>query len=281
MQKIAIPVLALLFLFACNSTKTVSDVSANSTKAECVLLQINDVYEIAALEGGKVGGLARVSTLRKQLMKKHDHVITVLSGDFLNPSAIGLAKVNGKRLYGKQMVDVMNRMGVDHVTFGNHEFDLSEEYLQDRINESVFQWISSNTFHKVTTLRGQQTRPFILQGKMAEPVKPYDIIQIPVEGQPNVKIGLMGVCLPFNQTDYVNYHDVVQSAKLTYQYIEDKTDAVIAMTHFNLPEDQDLARALPEVPLLMGGHEHENHIEQIGPVTIAKADANAKSAYVH
>ena len=31
----------------------------------------------------------------------------------------------------------------------------------------------------------------------------------------------------------------------------------------------------------MGGHEHENHFERVGKVPIAKADANAKSAYIH
>ena len=281
MQRLTI-LFIVLFVFSCKSTQNTTATTQQAGKAELVFLQINDVYEISALEGGAVGGFARVSTLRKQLMKENKHVITVLSGDFLNPSALGLAKVDGQRLRGKQMVDVMNRMGIDYVTFGNHEFDLGEEDLQDRINESVFQWISSNTFHNATLPNGgKQVQPFILQGKMADPVRPYDIISIPATGRPDLKIGLLGVCLPFNQKDYVSYHDVIRSTKITYEYIEDKTDAVIAMTHLNLPEDQDLARALPQVPLLMGGHEHENHIEQIGPVTIAKADANAKSAYVH
>ncbi|MEZ4686358.1 MAG: bifunctional metallophosphatase/5'-nucleotidase [Bacteroidia bacterium] len=281
MQRLTILFIAL-FLFSCKSSEKATATIQPAEKAAFVMLQINDVYEISALEGGDVGGFARVATLRKQLMSENEHVITVLSGDFLNPSALGLAEVNGERLRGKQMVDVMNRLGIDYVTFGNHEFDLGEEDLQDRINESVFRWISSNTFHHASNSDGsRQVEPFILQGKMPEPVRPYDIINIPVAGRPDLKIGLLGVCLPFNQVDYVSYHDVIRSAKLTYEYIEGKTDAVIAMTHLNLPEDQDLARALPQVPLLMGGHEHENHFEQIGPVSIAKADANAKSAYVH
>jgi outer membrane protein OmpA-like peptidoglycan-associated protein len=36
-------------------------------------------------------------------------------------------KVKGERISGKQMVEVMNAMEFDLVTFGNHEFDLKEE----------------------------------------------------------------------------------------------------------------------------------------------------------
>ena len=92
----------LVFLFGCKSTGGDAQSLSVESTAELVVLQINDVYEIGALEGGKVGGLARVATLRKELTAKHDNVVTVLSGDFLNPSAIGLAKVNGRRLRGAQ-----------------------------------------------------------------------------------------------------------------------------------------------------------------------------------
>ncbi|RMF22479.1 MAG: bifunctional metallophosphatase/5'-nucleotidase, partial [Bacteroidetes bacterium] len=36
-----------------------------------------------------------------------------------------------------------------------------------------------------------------------------------------------------------------------------------------------------EVPLIMGGHEHDLHYDSVGSVHIAKADANAKTAWVH
>ena len=34
------------------------------------VLQLNDVYEAAPVEGGRLGGLARVATLRRKLEKK-------------------------------------------------------------------------------------------------------------------------------------------------------------------------------------------------------------------
>ncbi|MEM9022155.1 MAG: hypothetical protein AAGB22_00340, partial [Bacteroidota bacterium] len=47
---------------------------------EFIVLQLNDVYEIAPLENGQAGGMARVATLRNQLLAENPRVITVLSG---------------------------------------------------------------------------------------------------------------------------------------------------------------------------------------------------------
>jgi 2',3'-cyclic-nucleotide 2'-phosphodiesterase (5'-nucleotidase family) len=47
-----------------------------------------------------------------------------------------------------------------------------------------------------------------------------------------------------------------------------------------MDDDIKLARLIPELALIIGGHEHERHYAKIGNVYITKADANAKSAYI-
>jgi 2',3'-cyclic-nucleotide 2'-phosphodiesterase (5'-nucleotidase family) len=111
---------------------------------EVTLLQLNDVYEIGPVEGGRSGGLARVATLRQRLLAENRHTFTVLAGDFLSPSALGTAKVGGQALAGKQMVAVLNALGLDLVTFGNHELDVKEPQLLERLAESRFRWTSAN-----------------------------------------------------------------------------------------------------------------------------------------
>lgn len=56
------------------------------------MLQMNDVYELIPLAGGKKGGLARVATIRKLLLKENPNTITVIAGDVLSPSAIGMKR---------------------------------------------------------------------------------------------------------------------------------------------------------------------------------------------
>lgn len=98
-------------------------------------VQVNDVYEIAPLNGGEYGGMARVAHIRDSIKKQFPNTYLFMAGDFLNPSLLGTVKVDGERLNGKQMIDVINAMDFDLVTFGNHELDLSEEDLQKRLDE--------------------------------------------------------------------------------------------------------------------------------------------------
>jgi 2',3'-cyclic-nucleotide 2'-phosphodiesterase (5'-nucleotidase family) len=52
-------------------------------------LQMNDVYELIPLGGGKKGGMARVATIRKLLIQENPNTITVIAGDLVSPSALG------------------------------------------------------------------------------------------------------------------------------------------------------------------------------------------------
>jgi 2',3'-cyclic-nucleotide 2'-phosphodiesterase (5'-nucleotidase family) len=105
-------ILISAFCFSC----TTSD---NSGKVDFIILQLNDVYEIAPIEGGKSAGMARVATIRKELLKENPNVITTLSGDFVSPSLIGTLKYNEEKIAGKHMVEVMNALGVDYVVPGH------------------------------------------------------------------------------------------------------------------------------------------------------------------
>jgi 2',3'-cyclic-nucleotide 2'-phosphodiesterase (5'-nucleotidase family) len=59
---------------------------------EWTFLQMNDVYELIPLGGGKKGGLARVATIRKLLLEENPNTITFLAGDVVSPSALGMKK---------------------------------------------------------------------------------------------------------------------------------------------------------------------------------------------
>ena len=93
-------------------------VLAQAGRDTICILQLNDVYEIGPLEQGKVGGMARVATIIKQHESRYQTFV-VLAGDFVSPSVIGTTKIDGIRVNGRHMVDIMNKIGVDLVTFGN------------------------------------------------------------------------------------------------------------------------------------------------------------------
>jgi 2',3'-cyclic-nucleotide 2'-phosphodiesterase (5'-nucleotidase family) len=280
----------LLFCLACQGTKKSKsltlDPSMDDGQIEFTFLQINDVYEIAPIEGGAKGGMARVATLKKKLEAEQPRLLTILSGDFLNPSVIGTLKYQGKRIKGAHMIDVMNHLGVDLVTFGNHEFDLNYSELQERLNESNAVWLGTNVLYtdsdKVHSFYQQPEANTTKDGSSANKyIQEMWIWDIEDEDGTKAKIGFFGATINSNPVDYVIYEDFRAEAVKAYQFLDKHTDLVIGVTHLEVSEDMELAKLLPEVPLLMGGHEHEHMEHQIGTVRIAKADANAKTAYVH
>jgi 5'-nucleotidase len=142
------------------------------------ILHFNDVYEITPVDGGKAGGLARVAALRARLKARYPGLITTLGGDYLSPSALGTARVNGERLSGRQMVAVLNLVGLDWATLGNHEFDVPEAAFRARLAESKFHIVSSN----VTDAAGAPSRH--RHGRAVLPVKTASGV---------VRIGLIGL----------------------------------------------------------------------------------------
>ncbi|MDY0779703.1 bifunctional metallophosphatase/5'-nucleotidase [Tenacibaculum sp. IB213877] len=285
--------LLLILASACTTTlsttssKSVKEVSLKSQqkslfqqqsgKIYFTILQLNDVYEIAPIQGGKYGGMARVESLHKELLTENPNTLLVLAGDFLNPSLLGTLKVDGERIRGKQMIEVMNAMNFDLVVFGNHEFDLSYEQLQGRINESKFDWISSNVFHNL----GGKNHYFhkVQEGKKEALHDSY--IQEFYKNGKAFKVGFITACIDSNPRSYVSYSNALVEIERSYNEIKDKVDLVIGLTHLQIEKDREVAKLLPNVPLIMGGHEHTNNYEDIDGVKIAKADANAKTVYIH
>lgn len=235
------------------------------------LLQLNDVYEIGPLSQGRVGGMARVATIIKQHEQRYQTFV-VLAGDFVSPSVIGTTRIDGKRVNGRHMVDMMNRVGVDLVTFGNHEFDIPEKDLLDRINESRFNWVSSDVMHKDST---GTLMPFFKDSSAI----PTSYLLASSHGQ--FSIGIISATIPSNKQSWVAYNDVQKSMKKAWKQVRKQADITIALTHLAFADDQMVLHKLKKLRLVMGGHEHEHNYFTSRKAAIAKADANAKSMYRH
>ena len=276
-----ISILALFALFiACKSTQNASSKHDDGI-IEIVFLQLNDVYEIAPLSDGK-GGMARVATLRKELLAKNSNTFTILAGDFISPSVIGTLKYEGKRIRGRQMVDVMNKVGIDWVVFGNHEFDYDDyNDLQARIDESNFTWLAANARFQPDS---NQAPMRFFKNKNGVKVDCPDEQTLVVKDADGtiVKLGLFGVLLDTGKKPWVKYSDWFEAAKQSRERLrQQKADVCVGLTHLVVSDDLKLAAMLPDVPLFMGGHDHDNQRHIVGKSVVAKADANAKTVYIH
>ena len=239
--------------------------AANGQEIKFNLIQINDVYEITPV--GKEGGMARLATVFNAYKLVNPNTFLVIAGDFFSPSALGTARVDGERLAGKQMVAVLNAVPLYLATFGNHEFDVSEAQFHQRLQESRFGWVSSN----VTDANGQAFQEV-----------ERSRIQVIESGGQSVRVGYFGVVLPSNPAKYVKYTDFMEEAANQVRELRPKVDILIALTHLAYADDMRIAQSFPEIDMIIGGHEHEKHRIEIASLPgIYKADANARSLFVH
>ncbi len=221
------------------------------------LLQLNDVYQISAVDKGTRGGLARVATLRKQVMEESPNTLFLLGGDTIAPS------VASNIFKGQQMIAVWNMIGLDFAVLGNHEFDFGPEVLRDRIKESRFTWLATNVIDKKT-------------GKPFADTPPYVVREVG-----GVKLGFFGLLTPetaqFSSVGPdVTFLDPCETAKKTVAEMKTKgAQVIIALTHLAMREDKQVARCAP-IDVIIGGHEHEILESLSGRTPIFKWGADAR-----
>jgi 5'-nucleotidase / UDP-sugar diphosphatase len=270
-----IKLLAFSILLAPSACRFRSDANLNSATTtdpsvvSFTILQINDVYEINPVEGGTQGGLARVATLKNELLQENPNLITVLPGDFLSPSAMGATTVAGEPVAGKQMIETLNALGIDYVSFGNHEFDLTEPRLLARMSESKFKWIGTN-------VRDKGGAPFPLSVDDA-------VISFHNASGAEAKLSLFSICTDMVKKPFVQYLPAISTAQAEVARLASTSDVVIALTHLPIAEDKEVAQQVPRIDVVLGGHEHVNTAVEAGSdhTPIFKADANARTVYVH
>lgn len=244
------------------------------------ILQINDVYKIEGLVGGSIGGIARIRTLRKQLEAKGKRVLVLHAGDLLFPS------VMSKYLNAQPMVRTLNLLDGEHdtfdkdfiVVFGNHEFDNKDPgLLLGRLAQSEFLWVSSNVRYR--SEKESYGNPFSVRLKNV-----YDTITTDIDG---VLVGIFGITIDSQPQDYVAYDygniaDRNMAIRVAIGSLKAKgAKMIIALTHQDIDQDEQLAKDFPEIDLIIGGHEHFYIQRKVKGTWITKADSDAQSAIVY
>ncbi|MCD8067034.1 MAG: 5'-nucleotidase C-terminal domain-containing protein [Oscillospiraceae bacterium] len=99
-----------------------------------VILHSNDVH-------GAITGYASIAALKADYEAAGAEVVLVDAGDYIQ----GSTYVSTSQ--GASAVELMNAVGYDIVTFGNHEFDYGYENLVNIIGEAEFDYISANILY--------------------------------------------------------------------------------------------------------------------------------------
>ena len=110
-----------------------SGIFAGAFDGKTVILHSNDVH-------GSIAGYANMAALRDEYEAEGADVILVDAGDFSQGSAyVSTSK-------GLDAVTMMNAVGYDIATLGNHEFDYGYAQLRENLSNAEFAVICANVF---------------------------------------------------------------------------------------------------------------------------------------
>lgn len=205
------------------------------------ILHTNDLHahiEPTAIKGKTYGGYARHATIIKQTRKAEKNVLLLNAGDVFQ----GTLYFN---MYdGLADLTIMNALGYQAQTIGNHEFDKGDAALVEYAKRAKFPLIGCN----LDMTAYPSLRPWI---------KPSTIIN--VGGQ---KVGVVGVItddLP-NLTTLGNALKAGPHIESTQKAVDELTkqgiNKIIVMSHIGYDFDKLMAKGLRNVDLIIGGHSH-------------------------
>lgn len=219
---------------------------------QVVILHTNDTHSCVlplsgnlsdTLVAGRGGFIRRASMIERQ-RESAPGLLLFDSGDFSQGSAFYTL------FKGDVEVEMMNRMGYDAATIGNHEFDFGLENMARIFRMAKFPIVCCNYDFAGTPLEGI--------------VKPYTVIR-----KNGLRIGVFGVgaklegLVDESNCEGVRYLDPVETAKATVRTLrkKEKCDVVVCLSHLgwsDSPERDDalLISGTSGIDIVLGGHSH-------------------------
>lgn len=228
----------------------ISPESAQDTK-QLVILQTSDTHSriepIAAHAADRyagMGGTVRRSTLIKEAREVTPGLLLFDCGDISQ----GTPYYN--LFQGEVEVKMMNLMGYDAMTIGNHEFDFGLENMARLFRMANFPVVCANYDVTGTVLEGL--------------VKPYITLD-----RNGLKIGVFGLSpkmeglVQADKCEGVVYNDPIEVAQKTVDVLknQENCDVIICLSHLgyqlkDAPCDEELAQKTNHIDAILGGHTH-------------------------
>jgi 2',3'-cyclic-nucleotide 2'-phosphodiesterase/3'-nucleotidase len=209
-------------------------------------------------------GLAKISTLLKQIRRENGNVLLIDSGDTIQGTPLEYYHNKKNNQPPDPMMLAMNSLAYDAMTVGNHEYNFGLQVLEKARAEAKFPWLSANTYN---------------QGTAQTHFQPYIVKDLG-----GVRIGVLGLTTPGipnweNGPNYagLEFHEPLSEAKKWVPVLRQKehADVVIVAMHMGLEEDLHtgeinpgqvpneneavaIAKQVPGIDMIFMGHTHRD-----------------------
>ena len=218
-------------------------------------LTIVHVNDLDRMEGdGDTGGVARLATVIADVRAQGGTVLATSGGDSISPSLLSSFDE------GAHMISLLNMVGLDAMALGNHEFDFGPDVTRTRISEANFTVLSNNAFEP--------------DGTLIDGVAENMMIEVG-----DHMVGIFGLTTDGtavkSSPGNVTFEDPVAVAAATAAALREAgADVVVALTHTDRPEDQQLYAA-GDVDVILSGDDHDLAIWYNGNTALVESASQA------
>ena len=205
--------------------------TVSGQQREVHILAVNDMH-------ANIEAFPQLAAIADSLRNLYPSLLILSAGD----NRTGNPKNDMFRISSYPMVTLMNQVGFDATTLGNHEFDVGS--LPPLMAYSDFSYICANIFPSEET------------GLHIVPTKVYDF--------DGIKIGIIGLIQinsqgrPDTHPDNLKGISFSNPMKVIKQYrsIRKQCDATILLSHLGYEDDKEMANNNSWIDLIIGGHTH-------------------------
>jgi 2',3'-cyclic-nucleotide 2'-phosphodiesterase/3'-nucleotidase/5'-nucleotidase len=176
-----------------------------------------------------------------QARARREDTLLLDAGDAISAGNVGV------RPGGEPILALMSQTGYDAMTLGNREFHVADALLRLKIAKAAFPILCAN-------LRWREDRGEAL------PTVPALIRTLPH----GLRVGVFGLTVPMvtprmtaRLVSAFVFEDPVAEARRQVAQLRPQVDALVALTHIGLRQDERLAAACPELDVILGGHSHD------------------------
>ncbi len=231
--KLVLAILAIGLLFACSNGKKA--ITSKQGEKQAIIFAVNDMH-------ATIDNFPKLAYIVDSLHAIYPDMLLVGAGDNQTGNPVN----DQYPEKGLPMIELMNAVGFDLSTVGNHEFDSRPEGFSNLTHKANFDFICAN---------------MSMNDSLNMTVYPYKIITLPNR----LKLAFLGL-LQINQNGIPDTHpDNVRGFTFRspfetapeYLYLKDQSDIFIALTHLGFENDVQLAETMPAgINLIIGGHSH-------------------------
>ncbi len=211
----------------------------NDTHSHFESIQQDLTFDEIGTVRAQIGGMAEISTILNELRSERENVLTLHAGDAI------MGTTYFTFFNGNAEADVLNAMGFEALSIGNHEFDLGDEFLAELIQKFDFPVISANVVPDKGNVLDGLFSPYI--------IKEFD-------GQ---KIGIIGLTIAqktkesSSPSDEIQFHE---EAKTVQKYVDvlkkKKIKKIIVLAHDTYEKVSAWAPLVTDVDVIVSGDSH-------------------------